>query len=72
MVVDPSGLVITNHHVIAGMTEVKVSLADRREYPAKVVISDERSDLAVLKLEGEGPFPAARLGDSKRLRLGIL
>lgn len=70
VVVDPSGLVITNHHVIAGMTEVKVSLADRREYPAKVVISDERSDLAVLKLEGEGPFPAARLGDSEALEVG--
>lgn len=70
VVVDPSGLVITNHHVIAGMTEVKVSLADRREFPAKVVLSDERSDLAVLKLEGDGPFPAARLGDSEALEVG--
>lgn len=70
VVVDPAGLVITNHHVIAGMTEVKVSLADRREFTAKIVLSDERSDLAVLRLEGEGPFPAARLGDSDALEVG--
>lgn len=70
VVVDPAGLVITNHHVIAGMTEVKVSLSDRREFSAKVVLSDERSDLAVLKLEGEGPFPAARLGDSEAVEVG--
>ncbi|MGV6873294.1 Do family serine endopeptidase [Pseudochelatococcus sp. B33] len=70
VVVDPSGLVITNHHVIAGMTEVKVSLSDRREYEAEIVLSDERSDLAVLKIEGDGPFPAARLGDSDALEVG--
>lgn len=70
VIVDPSGLVITNHHVIAGMTELKVSLADRREYGAKIVISDERSDLAVLRVAGEGPFPAARLGDSDALEVG--
>ncbi|MGI6244982.1 MAG: Do family serine endopeptidase [Pseudochelatococcus sp.] len=70
VIVDAAGLVITNHHVVANMTEVKVSLHDRREFPATVVLSDERSDLAVLRIAGEGPFPAARLGDSDSLEVG--
>lgn len=70
VIVDASGLVITNHHVIADMAEVKVSMQDKREYPAKVILSDARSDLAVLKLEGQGPFPAARIGDSDSLEVG--
>ncbi|MFC0219738.1 Do family serine endopeptidase [Pseudochelatococcus lubricantis] len=70
VILDASGLVITNHHVIADMTEVKVSLHDKREFPAKIVLSDERSDLAVLRIEGEGPFPAAQLGDSDALEVG--
>lgn len=70
IIVDASGLVITNHHVIADMTEVKVSLHDKREYSAKVVLSDARSDLAVLRIDGQGPFPAAQLGDSEGLEVG--
>ena len=51
VIVDPSGLVVTNHHVIEGMTDVKVALSDRREFPAKIVLRDPRTDLAVLKIE---------------------
>src|ERR1700677_2373072 len=52
VIVDPSGLVVTNHHVIEGMTEVKVALSDHREFEAKIVLRDPPSDLAVLKIKG--------------------
>ena len=51
VIVDPSGLVVTNNHVIENMTEVKVALADRREFEADIVLRDPRTDLAVLKLK---------------------
>lgn len=69
VIVDKSGLVITNHHVIAGMTEMKISLTDKREFGAKIVLDDPRTDLAVLKIEGED-FPALSLGDSDALQVG--
>ncbi len=70
VIVDPSGLVVTNHHVIAGMTDMKVALADKREYAAKIVLDDPRTDLAVLKIKGDTEFPAIALGDSDSLEVG--
>ena len=70
VIVDASGLVVTNHHVIEGMTEVKVALSDKREFEAEIVLRDQRSDLAVLKLKGAGPFPVVELGDSDALEVG--
>jgi Do/DeqQ family serine protease len=71
VIVDASGLVITNHHVIEGMTTVKVALADRREYEAEIVLRDPRTDLAVLKLKNGGSaFPAMEIGDSDSLEVG--
>ena len=72
VVVDPSGLVVTNHHVIEGMTDVKVALSDKREFDADIVLRDPRTDLAVLKLKGGGPFPALELGDSDAAEVGDL
>jgi len=72
VIVDASGLVVTNHHVIEGMTDVKVSLADKREIPAKVLLRDPRTDLAVLKLTEGGNFPVMELGDSDALEVGDL
>lgn len=72
VIVDPSGLIITNHHVIEGMTDVKVALADRREFEAEIVLRDQRTDLAVLKIKNGGSFPAMELGDSDRLEVGDL
>ena len=46
-----AGLVVTNHHVIEGMTDVKVALSDQREFEAKIVLRDPRTDLAVLKIK---------------------
>jgi Do/DeqQ family serine protease len=70
VIVDPSGLVVTNNHVIEGMTDVKVALTDHREFPAKIVLRDPRSDLAVLKIAGDEPFPVLELGDSDAIEVG--
>jgi Do/DeqQ family serine protease len=69
--VSAEGLVVTNHHVIEGMTELKVALADRREYDADVVLRDPRTDLAVLRVKGgDGKFAALSLSDSDQLEVG--
>jgi Do/DeqQ family serine protease len=70
VLVDASGLVVTNYHVIQGMTDVKVALADKREFDADVVLRDQRTDLVVLQLKGGGIFPAMELGDSDALAVG--
>ncbi|MDO9440466.1 MAG: DegQ family serine endoprotease [Beijerinckiaceae bacterium] len=73
VIVDASGLVITNNHVIEGMTEVKVALSDRREFEAEIVLRDPRTDLAVLKIRnGAATYPAMDLGDSDALEVGDL
>ncbi len=73
VIVRPDGLIVTNHHVIEGAEEVKVVLSDRREFPAEVVTTDERTDLAILKIEnGEGSFPFLELADSDELAVGDL
>jgi Do/DeqQ family serine protease len=69
VIVDPSGLVVTNYHVIEGMTQVKVALSDRREFEAQIVLRDPRTDLAVLRLKG-ADFPVLQLGDSDALEVG--
>jgi Do/DeqQ family serine protease len=71
VIVDPSGLVVTNYHVIENATEVKVALADRRELEAEIVLRDPRTDLAVLRLKGAGEsFPTVEMGDSDALEVG--
>ncbi len=70
VLVDPSGLVVTNYHVIEGMTEVKVALADKREFDAEIVLRDQRTDLVVMRLKGGGNFPVMELGDSDALEVG--
>ena len=63
------GYVVTNHHVVAGADVVIVRLSDRREFDATVIGSDERSDLALLKVDGDN-FPSLELGNSQDLRVG--
>ena len=72
VVVDASGLVITNYHVIEDMTDVRVAMADKREYPADIVLRDQRTDLAVLRLKGARDLPVMELGDSDALEVGDL
>ena len=71
VIVDPSGLVVTNNHVVEGADQIKVSLADKREFDADLVLKDPRSDLVVLKLRDVNErFPAVDLGDSDALQVG--
>ena len=71
VIVDPSGLVVTNNHVVEGADRIKVSLADKREFDADIVLKDPRSDLVVLKLRDVNEkFPAIELGDSDALQVG--
>jgi Do/DeqQ family serine protease len=73
VIVDSSGLVVTNNHVIEGADEVKVALSDKREFEAALVLKDARSDLAVLRLkDGREQFPAIELGNSDELQVGDL
>ncbi len=71
-IVDPSGIIVTNVHVIADATEVKVALADKREFEADIVLKDERTDVAVIKIREKGTYPFARIGDSESLQVGDL
>jgi len=71
VIVRPDGVIITNHHVIEGADEITVILSDRREYDAKLLLADEKADLAVLQIEGDGSaFPVLELGDSDALEVG--
>ena len=71
VMVDPSGLVVTNNHVIEGADEVKVALADKREFEAEIVLKDARTDLAVLRIkDSHERFPVIELGDSDGLQVG--
>jgi Do/DeqQ family serine protease len=71
VMVDPSGLVVTNVHVIEGADQVKVSLSDKREFEAEIVLKDPRSDLAVLKLKDvHEKFPTLDFDNSDDLMVG--
>ncbi len=71
VIVDAGGLVMTNNHVIEGASEVKIALADKREFEAEVLLKDARTDLAVLRVkDGREKFTAIELGDSDALQVG--
>ena len=63
------GFIMTNAHVVEGADEVLVTLTDNREYKAKIVGSDKRTDVAVVKIDATG-LPAVKIGDSSRLKVG--
>jgi Do/DeqQ family serine protease len=71
VIVDGSGLVVTNYHVIEGASEVKVALADKREFDAEIVLKDEHSDLTVLRLkDAKERFPVLEFANSDDLQVG--
>jgi Do/DeqQ family serine protease len=73
VIVRPDGIILTNNHVIKDAQEITVALPDRQEFPAKVVLADERTDLAVLKIDTKGQrLPALPFGDSDRIQVGDL
>jgi serine protease Do len=63
-IIDPSGYIVTNHHVIAEADEITVRLHDGRTLDAEVIGSDEKTDLALLRVESDEPLAAAKWGDS--------
>ena len=68
--IDAAGHILTNHHVIEGAERLTVKLADGRSLRAEVIGSDPDTDIALIRVEGAGPFPHAMLGDSSKLRVG--
>jgi Do/DeqQ family serine protease len=71
VMVDASGLVVTNNHVIEGADQVKVSLADKREFEAEIVLKDSRTDLAVLRIkDSKEKFPTLDFSNSDDLLVG--
>ena len=70
VIFDAKGLLLTNAHVVEGAETLSVELTDGRRVTGSVVGTDSLTDLAVVRLDGEGPWPTAVLGDSDRLRVG--
>lgn len=69
-VIDPSGLIVTNYHVIANVDKISIKLSDNTELPAKLIGTDTKTDLALLKVECETPLPFVKFGDSNKARVG--
>ena len=67
--ISADGYVMTNHHVVEGADEITVTLPDKREFKGRVVGSDQRSDVALVKIEGSG-LPTSKIGDPARLKVG--
>jgi Do/DeqQ family serine protease len=72
VILDPSGIVVSNHHVVGGADEITVVLSDRREFEGEVIFADQRSDLAVVRLENASDLPTIELRDSDTLEVGDL
>ena len=68
-IISPDGLILTNHHVVDGADEIKVHLTDDREFNAKVIGSDAKTDVAVIKIDGKD-LPCVKLGNSKDVKVG--
>jgi serine protease Do len=69
-IVSPDGYIVTNNHVIANATDIKVTLDDGTELPAKLIGADAKADLAVVKIEAPKALPTIAWGDSGKLKLG--
>lgn len=69
-IIDKEGYILTNNHVIENATEIKVKLADEREFQAKVVGKDPKTDIALIKIDAPEELPVAKLGDSDKLEVG--
>jgi serine protease Do len=69
VIVDKDGYILTNNHVIKGADEIKVTLSDKREFKGKVIGTDQKTDLAVIRIESDN-LPVLHLGDSDRMKVG--
>ena len=69
-IIDPDGYIVTNHHVVDGADEIMIRLHDNTALQAEIVGTDDKTDLALLKVESEQPLPAAQWGNSDTARVG--
>jgi serine protease Do len=69
VIISPDGYIVTNDHVVDGATDIKVSLSDKREFTARIVGTDSKTDLAVLKIDQTG-LPALTWADSSKVQIG--
>lgn len=69
-IIDESGYIVTNHHVVESADEIFIKLGTNEELPAKLIGSDQRTDLALLKVETKTPLPFVKFGDSTKSRVG--
>jgi len=72
VIVDPSGVIVTNNHVVRGAQDLTVVLSDRREYEAELLLADERTDLAVLKIDAEEALPVLPYDEGANAQVGDL
>jgi serine protease Do len=70
VIIDSSGIVLTNNHVVDGADEVTIHLADGREFKGEDIKTDDQTDLAVVRIKGAGSLPSIPLGDSDKMRVG--
>ncbi len=70
MIMDKKGYILTNNHVVAGASEIKVLLANGEHYPAKLIGTDPKTDLAVIKISADKPLPHVTFGDSDKVEVG--
>jgi serine protease Do len=71
VIVDPNGFIVTNNHVVDGATQITVTLSDRREFSAKIIGTDSKTDLAVIKIEAKD-LPSLKWADYEKLQVGDL
>ena len=70
MIMDSEGHILTNNHVVGGATKIQILLASGEEYPGKLVGTDPKTDLAVVKIAARGPLPHVTFGDSDKMDVG--
>lgn len=70
VIVNPKGYILTNNHVIKGADEIQVTLLDGRKFKGKIVGTDPKTDLALIKVDAKDDLPAAVLGDSDKVKIG--
>ncbi len=70
VIVDPSGVILTNNHVVAGGGQITVRLSDGREFKAASIKTDPKTDLAIVRIEANGSLPSAKLGRSGEVEVG--
>src|SRR4029079_11391372 len=69
-IVDPSGVIMTNYHVVRGAGEVEVTLTDGRKFTTSDIKSDSNTDLAIVRVKSDSPLPSVQFGDSSQMEIG--